>query len=120
VSESSKQTKKKMKLKISGDNPIVAYMDKDGLKIVLAIKNKEKLDVVKGENAILMRLAIPNDYIPSLMLMTAKRTLSLFLRTKQKTTKKAKYEKVDIDELFGKAEQITEEVEEEDLASLIK
>jgi len=109
-----------MKVKIPADNPIVCYMDKHGLRIVLAIKNKDKLDIMKAENAILLRLTIPNEHVPKLMYLTARRTLALFIRAKAKPVK-PKPKEVDIEEIFGKAKEIsTEEVEAEDLASLIK
>jgi len=116
----SESKPKKMRLIVRGENPLVITSGRDGLSLLLIVRNKDALDVVKMENGIGIRMIIPNDQIPMLAYLCARRLVALSIAKRVK--KEVKTKEVDISELFEKAKEIEvpKEIEEEDIASLMK
>jgi len=113
---------KKMKVVVKGDNPLVIMSGKNGLSLLLVVRDKDKLDVVKLENAIGIRMNIPNEYMPQLNYLVAKRIIAMDISARLKSKQKTTAKEVSVDELFSKAKEIEvpEEIAEEDIASLMK
>ena len=113
---------RKMKVVVKGDNPLVIMSGKNGLSLLLVVRDKDKLDVVKLENAIGIRMVIPNEYMPQLNYLVAKRIIAMDISARLKSKQKTTAKEVSVDELFSKAKEIEvpEEIAEEDIASLMK
>jgi len=108
------EERKKFRIKIPGDNPLIIYNTKNGMQMFYIINKKEAIDVVDLGGAKAIRFNIPDQYMPHLLYLVSRRIIAQAISK----GKEAKKSKVDIDEILESAKEI--KAEEEDIASLMK